>query len=159
MGRRESNSPYWSGSRSWRHGCALPRVHPVRDAGGWAAPRKLRGDHNANAAPAWHRGSRPRPRLEGDGRAGSSVGLPSTWSAALGLPQAPGGSSPPSPAGLSFSVSWHRLLGPLQRAAAPPIRMKLSAGRCHNINRFSWLIQALMQGLGTRAPLSTSLSR
>jgi hypothetical protein len=43
MGRRESNSPYWSGSRSWRHGCALPRVHPVRDAGGWAAPRKRRG--------------------------------------------------------------------------------------------------------------------
>ena len=46
-----------------------------------------------------------------------------------------------------------------RRRGLCPIRMKLSAGRCHNINRFSWLIQALTQSLGTRAPLSTSLSR
>jgi hypothetical protein len=50
-------------------------------------------------------------------------------------------------------------VGPLVRTGGEPIRVKLSAGRYRNINRFSWLIQALAQGLGTRAPLSTSLRR
>jgi hypothetical protein len=120
MGRRGSHSPHRSGSSSWRHGshrrgctrCGTRVVGPHPESCEEPS-RQCRASPASRRPPAW-------PRLDGDGWAGSSVGLPSTWSAALGVPKAPGGSSPPSPAGLLFSVSWHRLLGPLQRAAALP---------------------------------------
>jgi hypothetical protein len=40
-----------------------------------------------------------------------------------------------------------------------PMRMKLSADCCRNINGFSWLIQTLTQSLGARAPLARGLCR
>jgi hypothetical protein len=76
-----------------------------------------------------------RAPLNGERRAGSSGWLPPTGNAVLGVPKAPCGSSLPSPAGLSFSVSRCHLLGHLQLAANPPPLAPARLGQ----GRFAWL--------------------
>ena len=109
----------WSGWGSSPPGC--PRRECTRCGTRVVGPCTASCEGPSPQRPASRGSNLPpaRSRLDGAGRVCSSGCVPWTWSAALAVPKAPCGPSPPSLAGLSCSLSWRLLLSPLKLAAAP----------------------------------------
>jgi len=131
MARRGANSPLGAVGEARRLGA--PATSAPGAVRGWLgrAPQVARGHPPQRPASRGSNLPPARARLDGAGCVCSSGCVPWTWSAALAVPKAPCGSSPPSLAGLSCSLSWRRLLSPLKLAAAPsPLALaRLEPGR------------------------------